>query len=284
MKEVSIRGFRRFAAAYLAAAFFTPAPVPGQEAHEPAEAQAEEAPWSGFRVGSWRNWIFRSFMVDEGDDATVLGEELESYIGVGGYQIKNIAYLEIADYPRAVPGQPPGNPEPGSESDTGISDLLAGFWISKQGGHHGKHHFAPGIAFQLPTATSQTLGSGKWSVGPSFDYEYESGDLFAGAIALQIWSFAGADDRKDVSMLMIKPFVYYTLSGRWDLTYVPYGISVYWNKPSGEAVYLPIGGGGQYKTHLGSLGLNLGAQLFYNVVRPTSGTVWDLRLLMELVF
>ncbi|MCL7968956.1 MAG: hypothetical protein M8867_05000, partial [marine benthic group bacterium] len=202
----------------------------------------------------------------------------------GGYQVKNIAYVEIADYPRAVPGQPPGNPEPGTEADTGISDLLTGFWISKQGGHHGKHHFAPGIAFQLPTATSETLGSGKWSVGPSFDYEYESGDLFAGAIALQIWSFAGDDDRKDVSMLMIKPFVYYSLSDRWDLTYVPYGISVYWNKPSGEAVYLPIGGGGQYKTHLGSLGLNLGAQLFYNVVRPTTGTVWDLRFLAEVVF
>ncbi|MCL7978799.1 MAG: hypothetical protein M8865_02785 [marine benthic group bacterium] len=284
MKIAPFPGISRLFAVCLLAALVTPASVSGQEAHDEPEAHGEEAPWSGFRVGSNRNWIFRSFMVDEGDDATVLGVELESYIGVGGYQVKNIAYLEVADYPRAVPGQPPGNPEPGTEADTGISDLLTGFWISKQGGHHGKHHFAPGIAFQLPTATSETLGSGKWSVGPSFDYEYESGSLFAGAIALQIWSFAGDDDRKDVSMLMIKPFVYYSLSDRWDLTYVPYGISVYWNKPSGEAVYLPIGGGGQYKTHLGSLGLNLGAQLFYNVVRPTTGTVWDLRFLAEVVF
>ena len=43
-------------------------------------------------------------------------------------------------------------------------------------------------------------------------------------------------------------------------------------------------GGAQYKTSLGSLGLNLGAQLFNNVVRPTKGTVWDLRFLVELVF
>ncbi len=284
MKVAPFPGIRRLAAGCLVAALVTPAPVSGQEAHDEPEAHVEETAWSGFRVGSWRNWIFRSFMVDEGDDATVLGEELESYIGVGGYQVKNIAYIEIADYPRAVPGQPPGNPEPGTEADTGISDLLTGFWISKQGGHHGKHHFAPGIAMQLPTATSETLGSGKWSIGPSFDYEYESGDLFAGAIALQIWSFAGDADRKSVSMLMIKPFVYYSLSDHWDLTYVPYGISVYWNKPSGEAAYLPLGGGGQYKTHLGSLGLNLGAQLFYNVIRPTTGTVWDLRFLVEVVF
>ena len=254
------------------------------EAQEPHDEAAQEAEASVFRVGSFRSWIFRSFLQDETDDANTLGLELESYFTFGSTQIKNIAYVEVADHPRAIPGQPQGNPLPEIGSATGISDLLTGFWISKQGGHHGKHHFAPGIAFQFPTATSETLGSGKWSVGPSLDYEYESGDLFAGAIALQIWSFAGDEDRKDVSMLMIKPFVYYALSERWDLTYVPYGISVYWNKPSGEQVYFPIGGGGQYKTHLGSLGMNLGAQLFYNVVRPTKGTVWDLRFLVEVVF
>ena len=239
---------------------------------------------SGFRVGSFRSWIFRSFMVDEGDDATTLGLELESYLGLGGYEVKNIAYIELADFPRAIPGQPPGNPSPGNEAVTGVTDLLTGFWVSKQGEHHGKHHFAPGFAMQFPTASSETLGSGKWSIGPSFDYEYESGDLFAGAIVLLLWSFAGDSDRKSVSMLLIKPFVYYALSDSWDLMYVPYGIQVYWNKPSGEKMYLPIGGGTQYKTRLGSLGLNLGAQLFNNVVRPTKGTVWDLRFLVELVF
>lgn len=245
------------------------------------EAHGEEPV---FRVGSWRNWLFRSFLVDESGDATTLGLELESYLTLGSIQVKNIAYMEVADYPRAIPGQPPGNEFPESEDATGISDLLTGFWFSKTTAHHGKHHFAPGIAAQFPTATDPSLGSGKWSLGPSVDYEYESGQLFAGAIALQLWSVAGASDRKDVSMLMIKPFVYFTLSEHWDLMYVPYGITVYWTKPSGQKVYLPVGGGGQWKTHLGTMGLNLGAQLFNNVVRPSAGTVWDLRLLVELVF
>ena len=112
----------------------------------------------------------------------------------------------------AVPGQPVGNPEPGMEAATGINDLLTAAWISKKGPHHGKHHFAPGVAMQFPTGTSDSLGSGKWSIGPSFDYEYENGRLFAGAIALQIWSFAGEADRKDVNMLMIKPFVVFSHS------------------------------------------------------------------------
>lgn len=85
-------------------------------------------------------------------------------------------------------------------------------------------------------------------------------------------------------MLMIKPFVYYSLTDRWDLMYVPYGISVYWNKKPGERVYLPIGGGAQRLVGSGTMQINLGAQLFHNVVRPSDGTVWDLRLLVALAF
>ena len=252
----------------------------GQDA-EPKNHTSEP---SVFRVGGLRIWVFRSFMRDEGDDATVLGIELENYLRLGSYQIKNISYFEVDDFPRAVPGQPPGNSTPGVEPVTGVSDLLMGFWFSRLDAHHGNHHFAPGLAVQIPTASSSTLGSGKWSLGPSFDYEYENGRLFAGAIALQIWSFAGAGDRKAVSMLMIKPFVYFSLSGEWDLTYVPYGISVYWNKPSGEKMYLPLGGGVQRLFRVGSVDMNLGLQLFNYVIRPTNGTVWDLRFVADLAF
>ena len=137
---------------------------------------------------------------------------------------------------------------------------------------------------QFPTASNKTLGAGKWCIGPSFDYEYESGNLFAGAIAIQLWSFAGASDRKDVNMLLVKPFLYYEFADNWSLMYVPYGISVYWNKPSGENVYIPLGGGVQRSFQLGSIGLNVSAQFFNNVVRPSKGTVNDLRFLFELAF
>ncbi len=262
----------------------TPVPAFAQEAEDHASTKAHAAETSWFRVGAWRNWIYRSFLQDETDDATTLGLEAESYFTFGSAEIKNILYLEVADHPRAIPGQPQGNPVPEIGSATGISDLLTGFWYSKKGEHHEGHHFAPGIGLQFPTATSPTLGSEKWSLGPSFDYEYEKGRWFAGAIAMQLWSVAGASDREDVSMLLIKPFVYFTLSDRWDLMYVPYGVTVYWLKDAGEKVYLPLGGGGQYKTHIGSAGLNLALQLFHNVVRPSKGTVWDLRLLVEINF
>jgi len=49
-------------------------------------------------------------------------------------------------------------------------------------------------------------------------------------------------------------------------------------------MYLPLGGGVQHSIKLGSVQMNLGAQLFKNVVRPTKGTVYDLRFLVELSF
>ena len=77
------------------------------------DAEAEAAPpW--FRVGSWRNWIFRSFLQDETNDATTLGLELETYLTLGNLQVKNIAYLEVADHPRPIPGQPQETPTPSS--------------------------------------------------------------------------------------------------------------------------------------------------------------------------
>ena len=253
------------------------------ESHEThAEEHDADAPF--FRLTRFANWPFLSFLEDETDDNETWGLEFESQLNLGSYQVKNITYFEVNQYERGVPGQPPGNPEPDVAPSNGIGDIISGFWFSKRGGHHGKHHFAPGFAMQLPTAASDTLGSGKWAIGPSFDYEYESGRLFAGAIALQVWSFAGDADRKDVSMLMIKPFVYFEVAKDWKLMYVPYGITVYWNKPSGEKVYLPLGGGIQRTFGLGSAQLNLAAQYFRNVVRPTNGTVRDLRFLVEFSF
>ena len=254
------------------------------EAHNEAETEESDKPF--FRLGSQRTWLFRSFLNDPGDDANTLGIEFESYLNIGKYNVKNISYFEVNQYPRVIPGQPIGNPVEEDEiiAADGINDLLTAFWFTKRGGHHSKHHMALGFSAMLPTATDKTLGTGKFSVGPSFDYEFKSGRWFAGAIALQVWSIAGPSDRKDVNMLMIKPFIVYNLAKRFDLIYMPYGVSVYWNKPPGEDVYLPLGGGAEYQFPLGTeTTLNVGLQLFKNVIRPTKGTVYDLRLLIEFV-
>ena len=255
------------------------------QVNTPAPPERDE---SGFIPGQWRTWFFWSFLPEQGDTksdtAKTLGLEFENYINVGALHIKNITYFEVDVYPRPIPGQPVGNPSPGTEVNNGINDILSGFWISRGGEHRGKHHFSFGPVFQFPTASSEGLGSGKWSAGPTIDYEFESGRLFAGMIALNLWSFAGDSERKEVNSFMAKPFVIYQLHPKWDLLYMPYGISIYWDKPKGERAYVPLGGGIQRHFTLGNSAMNASAQVFNNVIRPTKGTKWDLRFMAELVF
>ena len=272
----------------LAGSAFVPVEAPCAWAATPECAPSATTPACDpcadrFRFTVIRAWVYRSFVPDESDPDT-FGLELDSEWGWGSFEVSNISYLELADYPVAVPGQPWGNPDPGVGAATGISDLLSAFLFSKKGAHRGPHHFAYGFAFQLPTASDSTLGSGKWCVGPAVEYEYERGRFYAAFVALQLWSVAGDSDRKDVTMLMIKPMITYELSRRWKAVYMPYGISVYWNKPSGNRTYVPLGGGLQYDFRIGSQEMAVSAQLFNYVARPSKGTEWDLRFMLELDF
>ena len=256
----------------------------GQANAQHESGDEHETTSSAFHLDTFRTWLFRSFLPDADDDANALGLEFVSSWGWGNYAVTNISYIELADYPVGVPGLPPGNPEPGTVADTGINDLLSAFLFSKKGAHDGPHHFGFGFATQLPTGSGETLSSGKYSIGPAIDYEYEKGRFFMAIVALQLWSFAGDSDREDVSMMMIKPMITYDLNEKWKAVYMPYGISIYWNKPSDQRVYFPLGGGVQRQFNIGSKPSAFSVQLFKNVLRPDSGAEHDFRLMFEVNF
>ena len=253
-----------------------------QEQHQSDDEH--EASSDAFQLATHRTWLFRSFLPDANDDADVLGLEFVSTWGWGSYDVTNISYIELADYPVGVPGMPIGNPEPGTVADTGINDLLSAFLFSKKGGHDSPHHFGFGFATQLPTGSGETLSSGKYSLGPAIDYEYHNDRFFMAIVALQLWSVGGDSDRKDVNMMMIKPMLTYDINEKWKAVYMPYGVSIYWNKPADQRVYFPLGGGIQRQFNLGAKPSAVSLQLFKNVVRPDSGAEHDLRLMFEINF
>jgi len=253
-----------------------------QEHNEPAAEH--DASSSAFHLVTQRTWYFRTFMPDSNDDADTLGLELVTGWEWGNYSATNISYIEVADYETGIAGLPPGNPVPGTAADTGIGDLLSAFLFSKKGEHHGPHHFGWGLAAQLPTGSGETLSSGKWSLGPSVEYEYIGDRLFVAVVALQLWSVAGDSERKDVNMMMIKPMITYDLNEKWKAVYMPYGISAYWNKPSDQRWYVPIGGGIQRQFNIGSKPSAFSVQYFHNAVRPDGGAEDDFRLMLEINF
>jgi hypothetical protein len=67
----------------------------------------------------------------------------------------------------------------------------------------------------LPTATDSLLGTKKWGVGPSAVGPVLRGPWTAGTLANHIWSFAGDDERPDISRTFMQPFVAYTWPSAW---------------------------------------------------------------------
>jgi hypothetical protein len=240
---------------------------------------------NGYHFTRQATYFYNDFLA--GEDAQTLGLETDAKFGLGDFHVRHIMYLEAMDYPRPIPGKwsdaDPENPDSFKDA-TGIGDLLNGFWVSPKS--HGHHNLEVGYGFgmQFPTASDESLGSEKWAAGPSIDIEYRSGRFFAGTIIMQLWSFAGNEDRKDVNMLIAKYFLMYDLNEDWKLISIPYGISYYWNKPSDEALSLPIGGGLQYNFSIGSQEMSFHAQYFNYVVRPSKGSEADLRFTLEFYF
>lgn len=254
------------------------------ESHSPDFERSVEGHASDrFHFTTIRSWIY-SEVLPNSSDTSKLGLEFNSAWGWGDFNVTNISYFEFADYPRSVPGLPAGTTDTFAGSATGITDLLTAFLFSKKSVHHGRHHFSYGFAAQLPTASDKTLGTGKWSLGPAIEYEYHHGRFYAAFVALQLWDVTGDSDRHSVNYLMIKPMITYDLNDCWKLVYMPYGISIYWNKLPGNDVYLPLGGGLQYNFDLWGNDVAVSAQAFQYAIRPSKGAKYDLRLMLEANF
>jgi hypothetical protein len=139
----------------------------------------------------------------------------------------------------------------------------------------------PSISF--PTATDEKLGSEKWSAGPSAVALVQPGPFVIGTLVRQLWSFAGDDDRQDVSQLLIQPFANYNMAGGWFLTSAPI-ITANWEASSDDTWLVPLGGGGGRVFKIGPQPVNMSLQAYYNVEKPHFGPDWSLRFTVALLF
>jgi len=168
----------------------------------------------------------------------------------------------------------------GSDDAFGLGDITyQGFFTPRT---TGDFTWGVGPSFVIPTATDTVLGSEKWSLGPSAVGLVSKGPIVAGGLISQIWSFAGDDDRADVSLLTLQPFFNYNFEGGWYLSSSPI-ITANW-QASGEKWTLPIGGGGGRVFNIGNQPVNASAQVFWNAVKPEGGADWTLRAQLNLLF
>ena len=168
-----------------------------------------------------------------------------------------------------------------SGSTTGLGDVNFSAFFSPA--KPGKFIWGVGPAIILPTATDETLGSGKWSAGPSVVGLTIQGPWVAGLLVSQVWSFAGQSDRGNVNFFLAQYFINYNMNHGWYLVSAPIITS---NKEasSGNQWIVPFGAGAGKIFRIGKQPINFNTQAFYNAVKPDFGPDWQWRVQLQFMF
>ncbi|MEI6167488.1 MAG: transporter [bacterium] len=92
---------------------------------------------------------------------------------------------------------------------SGLGDITASQFFSPKAPTAGGWIWGVGPVELLPTATDELLGGEKWGVGPTAVALKQVGPWTFGVLANHIWSVAGEDERADVNMTFLQPFISY---------------------------------------------------------------------------
>jgi hypothetical protein len=171
------------------------------------------------------------------------------------------------------------SPIPGGRDASGTGDIVQSFFFSPAEAVGGSI-VGGGPVFLYPSASDELLGAEKWGAGPTAVVLQQRSGWTYGALANHLWSYAGEDDREDVSATFLQPFVSYTTR-----TYTTPGLnteSVYdwkhsqWTIPLNASVTQLLKIAGQ------PVSFQVGGR--YYAEAPTGGPDWGLRFVVTLLF
>jgi hypothetical protein len=166
-------------------------------------------------------------------------------------------------------------------SESGLGDVVQSAFFSPKEVGPGGWIWGVGPVFVLPTASDEVLGAEKWGAGPTAVALKQAGPWTYGGLANHIWSFAGDDDRSDVSTTFLQPFLNYT---------TPDAVSFYLNTEGtydwkSEQWLVPVNVGVNKLLQLGDQPVQIGGGVGYWADSPDNGPEgWRLRLNFVLLF
>ena len=177
--------------------------------------------------------------------------------------------------------------QPQNRSQDGLSDTLQSFFFSpKKPGPFGLV-WGIGPAFLYPTGTQDLLGTGTFSIGPTFVVLKQEGPWTIGALMNQLWSVVIEEHRSSYSAMFVQPFISYTTK-----THTTFNIdtesTANWNASSSDGKWtvpvifqisqiLKIGKqpisvqiGGKYYADSPRYGPNWGVRFNFTLLYPTA--------------
>jgi len=169
---------------------------------------------------------------------------------------------------------------PGSGSKSGLGDINLSLFLSPKKPTAGGLTWGAGPVLLFPTGTDDQLSAEKWGAGPAAVALALKGPWTVGVLANHIWSYAGDDDRADISNTFVQPFVAYTTPTAW--TFSLQTESTYnWET---EKWSVPINGAASKLVRFGKLPVSLQGGVGYWAESPESGPEgWRFRLQASIV-
>ena len=193
-------------------------------------------------------------------------------IHFGAWTLFNRTILPLID--------PPGS-EPGQGYTFGIGDIQPTLFLSPPSSKSFIWAFGP--VFQFPSASSTSLGTGKWEIGPTAAAILTGSWWQVGAQVNNLWSFAGDGSRPAVNTMLLQPQVNFFLPADWYLTFGPQ-MTANWKASSGNQWTVPVGGGIGRAFMIGRQGGTAQVEAYSNVERPAGGPTWSVILTVQFVF
>jgi hypothetical protein len=174
----------------------------------------------------------------------------------------------------------PGS-EPGQGYTFGIGDIQPTLIFSPPSSKSFIWGF--GSVFQFPSASSTSLGTGKWEIGPTAAAVLTGSWWQLGGQVNNLWSFAGDASRPAVNTMLLQPLVNLFLPDDWYLTFNPQ-MTANWKASSGNQWTVPIGGGIGRAFAIGRQGGTAQVEAYSNVERPAGGPTWSVLVTVQFVF
>jgi hypothetical protein len=171
------------------------------------------------------------------------------------------------------------SPVKGGDDKSGMGDIQQSFFFTPKE-PVGGWILGAGPIIQYPAATDDDLGSEKWGAGPSLIALQQKNGWTYGAMANHVESFAGTDERDDVSATFLQPFL-----AKTSKTYTTLSLnseSLYDWEHSQWTVPINLTLGQMLK--IGKMPISLEGGYRYYAEKPEDGPEWGLRLFVKFLF
>jgi len=171
------------------------------------------------------------------------------------------------------------SPDTGGPSKSGLGDIKSTIYFSPVK-PIGGWFWGLGPGLILPSATDSTLGSEKWSGGPTGALVRQDGGWTMVFLAGQAWSFAGSQSRTQVSTMFLQPQVSYTTEKE-----MSFGLSAQTSYDwVGQEWTVPLEFSVSQLVQLGKQSVSLGVAWRTYIERPEGGPNWGLGFTMAFLF